>query len=267
VEILASPPWWTVERVAVALLIVFAILIASMGWAGTLQWRVLRQTKLIEEKVERHAVLEERNRIARDLHDTLTQSLAGVTFQLEGIRGHLQGANNAVREQFNVAVNMLRHSLGEARRSVLNLRALGLEEADLLHALEETTRNLIIDSSIKLKFERSGDAQPLHPRIEHHLLRLGQEAIANALHHSGCTEVHVKLVQSSEATVLEVADDGRGFDPGATPRPGHFGLVGMKERANQLRAKLDIETLPGHGSSIRVTIPNTPELPVPSTHV
>jgi signal transduction histidine kinase len=266
VEIISSPPWWTVERVGIALLIVFTVLIAAVGWAATLQSRVMQQTKLIEEKVERHAVLEERNRIARDLHDTLTQSLAGVTFQLEGIRGHMQGASAAVREQFSVAVNMLRHSLAEARRSVLNLRALGLEDADLLHALEETTRSLASDATVKLEFQRTGEVQPIHPRVEHHLLRLGQEAIANALQHSGCTTVRVSLVQSAESTVLEVTDDGRGFDPNGTPRAGHFGLVGMRERANQLRAKLDIETLAGHGSSIRVTIPNTPELPVPSTH-
>lgn len=267
VEVLSSPPWWTVERIAVALLIVFTILLAAVGWAATLQSRVHRQTKLIEEKVERHAVLEERNRIARDLHDTLTQSLAGVTFQLEGIRGHLQGASAAVREQFNIAVNMLRHSLAEARRSVLNLRALGLEKSDLLHALEETTRSLGTDASVTLEFLRAGEAQSIHPRVEHHLLRLGQEAIANALQHSGCTTIRVTLTQTSEASVLEVADDGRGFDPNGPSRPGHFGLVGMRERANQLRARLDIETRPGHGSTIRVTIPNTSDLPVSPTHV
>lgn len=266
VEVLSSPPWWTVERVGVALLLVFAVLLAAVCWAATLQSRVFQQTKLIEEKVERHAVLEERNRIARDLHDTLTQSLAGVTFQLEGIRGHLQGAGAAVREQFSVAVNMLRHSLAEARRSVLNLRALGLEESDLLHALEETTRNLVADAPIKLEFERSGEVRSLHPRVEHHLLRLGQEAIANALQHSGCTTIRVTLTQTNEASVLEVSDDGRGFDPNSPSRPGHFGLVGMRERANQLSAKLDIETFPGHGSIIRVTVPNTSDLPVPSTH-
>jgi signal transduction histidine kinase len=266
VEIISSPPWWTVDRIAIALLVVFAILLAAVGWAGTLHSRVLKQTKLIEEKVERHAVLEERNRIARDLHDTLTQSLAGVTFQLEGIRGHLHGAGVAVREQFNVAVNMLRHSLAEARRSVLNLRALGLEESDLLQALEETTRSLVVDGAVTLEFQRSGEAQSLHPRVEHHLLRLGQEAVANALQHSGCSKVSVTLTQTNESTVLEIADDGRGFDPAGPSRPGHFGLVGMRERANQLRAKLDIETLPGHGSVIRVTIPNTSELPVSSTH-
>jgi signal transduction histidine kinase len=216
--------------------------------------------------VERHAVLEERNRIARDLHDTLTQSLAGVTFQLEGIRGHLQGASAAVREQFSVAVNMLRHSLAEARRSVMNLRALGLEDSDLLHALEETTRSHVTDASVKLEFHRVGEAQSLNARIEHHLLRLGQEAIANALQHSGCTTVRVTLTQACDASTLEIADDGHGFDPNGPSRPGHFGLVGMRERANQLRGKLDIETMPGKGSVIRVIVPTAPELPVPSTH-
>jgi signal transduction histidine kinase len=266
VEVLSSPPWWTVERVGIALLIACTILLAAVGWAATLHSRVMKQTKLIEEKVERHAVLEERNRIARDLHDTLTQSLAGVTFQLEGIRGHLQGASGAVREQFAVAVNMLRHSLAEARRSVMNLRALGLEESDLLHALEETTRSLVTDAAVKLEFYRAGEAQSLNARVEHHLLRLGQEAIANALQHSGCTTVRVTLAQTSESSTLEIVDDGHGFDPNGPSRPGHFGLVGMRERANQLRAKLDIETLPGKGSIIRVTVPTTPELPVPSTH-
>jgi signal transduction histidine kinase len=266
VAVLSRPPWWTVERVGVALLIAIAILLAAVGWAATLHSRVNRQTKLIEEKVERHAVLEERNRIARDLHDTLTQSLAGVTFQLEGIRGHMQGASAAVREQFTVAVNMLRHSLAEARRSVLNLRALGLEQSDLLHALEETTRNLVTDASVKLEFQRSGEAESLHPRIEHHLLRLGQEAVANALQHSGCTTIRVTFSQTREASVLEVSDDGHGFDPSGPSRPGHFGLVGMRERANQLSARLDIETHAGHGSIIRVTVPNTSDLPVQSTH-
>jgi signal transduction histidine kinase len=90
--------------------------------------------------------------------------------------------------------------------------------------------------------------------------------VANALQHSGCRKVSVTLTQTNELAVLEIADDGRGFDPAGPARPGHFGLVGMRERANQLRAKLDIETLPGHGSVIRVTIPNTSELPVSSTH-
>ena len=141
-----------------------------------------------------------------------------------------------------------------------------IRDRDLLHALEETTRNLVTDAPVKLEFQRKGDAQSLHPRIEHHLLRLGQEAVANALQHSGCTKIRVTLTQTDESSVLEVADDGRGFDPNSPSRPGHFGLVGMRERANQLRAKLDIETLPGQGSMVRVTVPNTSEIPVPSTH-
>jgi signal transduction histidine kinase len=222
---------------------------------------------LIEEKVKRHAVLEERNRIARDLHDTLTQSLAGVAFQLEGIRGQFAGAPAAVREQFGVAVNMLRHSLAEARRSVMNLRALGLERADLLEALEETTRPLVACGAVSLEFFRQGSAFPLPPRVEHHLLRLGQEAIANALQHARAQSVRVTIFQTEHETVLEVADNGCGFTAQTPSAPGHFGLVGMRERAAQISAVLDIQAEASKGTVIRITVPAASESAAPEAHV
>jgi signal transduction histidine kinase len=263
VAVMSEPSWWTASRIGSALAIALAGMTGALCWGIALNSRVRRQTALIQDKVR----LEERSRIVRDLHGTLTQSLAGVAFQLEGIRGRLGALPPAVREQFSGALNMLRHSLGEARRSVMNLRALGVERTDLLRALEETTRPIVGDSKVRLTFVRQGNAEPLTARVEHQLLRLGQEAIANSLQHGRAVEVRVTLSQSPLETILQVADNGSGIAPAAGSASGHFGIAGMRERAAQISAVLDIVARASTGTIVRITVPASSGSATPEAHV
>ncbi|HEY2342663.1 MAG TPA: histidine kinase [Chthoniobacteraceae bacterium] len=120
VAVLEKPSWWTVRRVATVLVCVSGVLLAAMVWVVMLRRRVAAQTKLIEHKIQREATIEERTRIARELHDTLAQGFVGIAFQLEAVATHLDEKADEAREHLDLALTMVRHSLGEARRSVLN---------------------------------------------------------------------------------------------------------------------------------------------------
>ena len=143
IRILKKPSWWTVPRIAGLLAIVTAVLAAAIIWVVMLRHRVRSQTRLIETKIQREATLEERTRIARELHDTLMQGVAGIAFQLEAVATHLDATAQEARKQLQLALVMVRHSLADARRSVMNLRAQALETKDLAGALKEGAELLV----------------------------------------------------------------------------------------------------------------------------
>jgi two-component system NarL family sensor kinase len=204
------------------------------------------------ERSARWGAVEERNRLAREIHDTLAQGLTAVSLQLESADALLEaGANpERLRKIVQQALTLTRANLEEARRSVLDLRAAPLEGRTLVQALKMLLKQVEVPVELSL----SGSGRPLPPRIEIGLYRLAQEALTNIGHHASATTAKVELVTSPEMVQLVVWDNGQGFDPEAIPE-NRYGLIGMNERVKLLHGRLHLESSPGEGTRIEVVIP------------
>jgi signal transduction histidine kinase len=199
------------------------------------------------------ARMEERSRLARDLHDTLEQALAGVRLQLSVAADNLEEAPAAVASNLDLARRMLAYCSEEARRAVMELRSTALEQGDLGRALSDQAGRLTRGTTFSAEVTTTGEPRRLGPAIEHHLFRIAQEATTNAIKHSGGNRIVIELAYDPTGTTLVVRDNGRGL--AAEPPPdGHFGLRGMRERAERLGAILGVATPPPGGVEIRVRV-------------
>jgi len=202
-------------------------------------------------------VLEERARLAREIHDTLAQGFVGISSQLDAVAMCLKDETSPARKFLDVARKMARHSLTEARRSVMDLRASALEGQDLASALESGTRTWTAGSNVDVKVAVEGPERDLPQEMEQHLLRITQEAVTNVLKHAKATNIKVQLRNEGRKLHLQIADNGRGFDPNDvfSSLGGHFGLIGMRERAERMGGELQLESEPGTGTRLEVTVP------------
>ena len=152
---------------------------------------------------------------------------------------------------------MARHSLTEARRSVMDLRASALDEQDLAAAIESGMRLWTAGSGVEVEVEVLGPGAKLPEEMEQHLLRIAQEAVTNALKHAGASRIAVKLHREARQLHLRISDNGRGFDQQDvfSSRAGHFGVIGMRERAERLGGELRLASNPGEGTEVEVTVP------------
>ncbi len=198
--------------------------------------------------------LEERNRLAREIHDTLAQGLAGIIMQLETAEALFEGAQtDRGREALAQALSLTRSNLDEARRSVLDLRAAPLEGRSLERALEALTCQVQAQSNVPIAFEATG-SRPLPARIEVGLYRIAQEALTNVVRHAHAQQATVRLMTTPNYTQLIVEDDGVGFDVARLPADRH-GLIGMRERARLLGGTLELSSDLERGTRVQVTIP------------
>jgi signal transduction histidine kinase len=202
-------------------------------------------------------VLEERGRLAREIHDTLAQGFVGISSQLDAVALTLNGHVDLARKHLELARKMVRHSLTEARRSVMDLRASALEGHDLPAALSEAAHQWTAGSAVQILVDIEGENRPLPEETEQHLLRIAQEAVTNAVKHARASQVHIHLEMASRKLSLRVADNGRGFeqDEAFSEVGGHFGLLGMRERAERLGGELLLHSEPGQGTEVAVTVP------------
>jgi signal transduction histidine kinase len=256
VVILKTPPWWTKERLGWALGGASLILAALGGWNFTLRRRVLAQTRLITEKVANESRLEERQRIGRELHDTLLQELAGITLLLESTKRHLHEPSKAM-ETLHMAERMAHRCRVESRSSVQDLMSISLENGGLPLAIAELVRPLAEAGGIPLRVQFPPDLGRLGARIETALLRIAHEAVANAVKHSKASGIELSLGRVPEGWVLSVHDDGCGFEynrRGAAPS-GHFGLLGMDGHAVRMGGRLEICSSAGMGTTVVARLP------------
>jgi signal transduction histidine kinase/ligand-binding sensor domain-containing protein len=204
-------------------------------------------------------VLEERARLAREIHDTLAQGFVGISSQLDAVAISLSGRVDLARKHLELARKMARHSLTEARRSMMDLRSSALEGQDLAAALSEAARQWTAGSSVSVEMEIVGAGRELPEEMEQHLLRIAQEAVTNTVKHSHAGKVLIRLALEPRCVSLLVADDGQGFEPeeAFSEGGGHFGLLGMRERAERLGGVLDLESEPGRGTRLTVNVPLT----------
>jgi signal transduction histidine kinase len=258
VVVLTTPSWWNLRHTLWLLGITGGVLLAVIVWVVVLGRRLQEQMAIIRQKLRSGAVLEERNRIARELHDTLEQELAGITMQLDLAVDCLQQAPGVAQHALETARNMSRHSMVEARRSVWDLRCQLLEDGDLVSALAQIVEPLVPRERTKVDFKVEGSPVRLPGPVEMNLLRIGQEAVANAVKHGGARLVSIELRYAPASVRLTVSDDGKGFAARQASPTGHFGLLDMRERAQSMGSHLKVESEPGRGTRIAVEVPLHP---------
>jgi signal transduction histidine kinase len=191
-------------------------------------------------------VQEERARLAREIHDTLAQSLAGIVAQLEAAVGG---------ERHERALGLARQALVDARRSMLDLSPGHLDGATLPEALQRAVAAWSGDREVRVDVVVVGDPVPLHPEVEATVLRIAQESLTNVAKHASASRVGVTLSYDGDEVVLDVRDDGVGFDASASPRSSSFGLRGMRQRVDRLAGDLTLESRPGRGTAVSVRLP------------
>lgn len=206
-------------------------------------------------------VLDERQRMAREIHDTLAQGLAGILTQLQAAEQKLDEATTLRRHMTN-AMNLARESLAEARRTVHAVGPAVLAEARLPDAISDVTRRWAEVNDINAVLTTTGDPRPMHADVEVTLLRTAQEALANVAKHAKASRVGLTLSYMEDLVTLDVRDDGVGFDPNVKRANGStnggFGLAGMRQRVQRLAGRLEIESEPGGGTAISATVPVIP---------
>ncbi|HEY0718386.1 MAG TPA: sensor histidine kinase [Streptosporangiaceae bacterium] len=204
-------------------------------------------------------VLEERQRMAREIHDTLAQGLTGIITQLEAVQ---QAGPGPERERrIGAAARLARHSLSEARRSVRAVRPEPLENTRLPEAVAGVAEQWSADTGVAAAVTTTGTVLGLHPEIEVTLLRVAQEALANVAKHAGASRVGITLSYMEDVISLDIRDDGAGFAPrerAAAGSGGGFGLTGMRQRVRRLAGQLVIESEPGQGTAISASVPAIP---------
>ncbi|HEV8484533.1 MAG TPA: two-component regulator propeller domain-containing protein [Blastocatellia bacterium] len=226
-----------------------AVGVALVGWG-------LHRFRLRQMQARFAAVLAERNRMAREIHDTLAQGFAGISAQLESMTDMIVDSPEA-KDHLDCARRLARSSLAEARRSVWNLRSQALENGDLPGALSVIAQQLTAGTGVQAGLEVHGAAQRLPEAIENNLLGIGREALINALKHARASRVLIELSFDLQQVRLRVEDDGCGFDTEAisSTARGGFGLIGMRERSEQIGGELILESKLGQGTQVSVTVP------------
>ena len=202
----------------------------------------------------RLGAVEERNRLAREIHDTLAQGLTATALQLESADALLDAGSEKAHEPLRRALSLTRSNLEEARRSVLDLRASPLEGRPLSEALKAFVERWEAETGIAARYGAVNGSRPLPPSVEAALYRICQEALTNVARHAGAERATVRLVATPDRVRLAVEDDGRGFDAAGVPEDRH-GIVGMRERAEVLGGTLEVRSGPGEGTRIEVTVP------------
>jgi signal transduction histidine kinase len=201
------------------------------------------------------AVLQERGRIAREIHDTLAQDLVGVSVQLEVVSMLMTTSADAARKQLNQARTLVRKGIEDARTSIWDLRSQSQE--DLPARLTNAVTAAASHSSAKVYVQVKGTYRPMEKKVEAELLRIGQEAVVNAARHAHATRIDVELAYDVSLLRMSITDDGRGFasaENSSSPE-GHFGIRGMRERAATIQAQLKLESELGTGTTVSVELP------------
>jgi signal transduction histidine kinase len=238
---------------------------ANRKLADTFRENAGLQAQLVAQAREA-GVADERQRMAREIHDTIAQGLAGIVTQLQAAeRAEQAGPESERRRHLDAATELARESLAEARRSVYALRPEALQPGQIADALSQVTRRWTALYRIDAEVTITGQPAPLPPEAELALLRVAQEALANVAKHARASRVGLTLSYMEDQVTLDIRDDGIGFAAGAPgpARPagrgwrpdGGFGLTGMRERLEEIAGSLEIESEPGGGTAISASVP------------
>jgi signal transduction histidine kinase len=201
----------------------------------------------------------ERERIARDMHDTLLQGMQGLVFKFQAAAESLPSSDSA-RHRLEEALNLADEVLEDGRSKLAGLRGFSAESQELFAALTALGQSLATDRSTKFLSELESEPKELQPVVREEAYRIGAEALTNAFNHAQASAIELDIRYESDALKLLVRDDGVGMEVGALVGPGradHFGLVGMRERATKIRSRIEIFTRPSAGTEVRLRVPAT----------
>jgi signal transduction histidine kinase len=246
--VILPPVWrrWWFETLALAV----AACLFFAGYRRRLQGITTRVRLLYEER------LDERTRIARELHDTLLQSLAGVSLQLDGVAKQIGPSSEAAASQIRGVRQQVDASFREARQKVQDLRSPMLQGRTLPAVLRESLEQIAAGHSVDLRMTVAGQSRPLREEVDEAVLRIGQEAVANAVRHAQASEIQVSLTYGDRSLGLRIQDDGQGFNlEDAGRRVGHWGLRNMQERAQKVGAEWEVTSAAGRGTEIEAIVP------------
>ena len=245
VRIISSPPWWTPFRLVILISILAVLLAGSAAWNFMLNRKAERRGRELYEERASHAIakkkVEERTRLAVELHDSLSQTLTGVAMQLE------VGATDTAK-------TMLTACRGDLRRCLWDLRSRTFEEKDMTEAIERTLEPHSVGAKIAVRF--NVQRERLDDSTTHTILRIVRELVVNAICHGKATEIKVAGECHGDAISFSVRDNGCGFDTANAPglQEGHFGLLGIRERLKEFNGNLKIESSPGQGTKATISM-------------
>lgn len=251
--ILRAPSWWTEQRLSILIGLLLAVVAVGVLWITVLRRQVAKQGEALRRRIAHEATLEERQRIAREFHDTLEQELAGLSLRLDA------AATRPLEDKARGLVETSRHLVSrvqtEARNLVADLRADPESVTDLPAALQELADRSLDDLyDFQLSVEPPLPALPVH--VAHHLRMIAQEAVTNVLKHAQATSIAVGLRVEEDQLCLTVSDNGRGLESGVTQgMSGHFGCMGIRERCQKIGAAVEWLHVTPHGTQVRVTLP------------
>ncbi len=241
----------------------YAIVLAIGVFGAMVAVLVQRRRHLLAEHALRRqydATLTERARIAQGLHDTLLQGFTGITIQLRAIQRILTRRPEEGFAALESALTTADTTLRDARNTIWDMKAVELEGHNLSEALEGALRSMLTGAPVALDFTVRGNPRPLSPDLEIAALRIGREAVLNALKHADARRVYVTVEYDAKFLGLEIRDDGRGMHSGAAEAAaadGHLGIVGMRARAHRTEGTIEIASEPGQGTTVRASLPIT----------
>ena len=253
VTVLNAPSWWTTRRLALAVSVLLLVVVLASLWIAALRRQVRRQTQALRRQIEHEAALEERQRIAREFHDTLEQGLTGLALRLEGVQA--RGIDEKNGQLLRASRRLISQIQAETRSLVSELREPVPELGDLAAALHAIVEEHPGEPALALQTDAA--VPPLPSRTVHHLRMIAREAVTNALKHARAQQIRLALEMTDGGLRMTIADDGCGFDP-AAPRSrqaGHFGCIGIEERCEKLGATAHWRSAPGQGTTVEIRLP------------
>lgn len=255
-EVLRAPSWWTTQRLAGLVSVLLAVVAGGLLWITSLRRQVTKQSEALQEKVAHEAVLEERQRIAREFHDTLEQELAGLSLRLDA------ATTRPLEDKAKTLLQTSRHLVSriqsEARNLVADLRADPDAATDLNAALHELAEKASASGALIVRVENEANTLPgpLPAHVAHHLRMMAQESVTNVIKHARATQAVLKMECLGQELHLTITDDGQGLAAEATQgMAGHFGCMGMRERSQRIGANVTWSPVSPHGTQVRVIWP------------
>jgi signal transduction histidine kinase len=271
ITVVSRPSWWTPRRLFAVLGMLAVAFAVALGWVALLRREVAVQSQRLaaeiterqRAEIEFEAALEERSRLAANLHDTVLQTVTGIGYQLKSVQQGPEQPPPADAASLATAQRMVEHAVDQLRGKVWSMRTMPLEGGSFPAALQALAARLQVGQSPRIVVHVAGVERDIPDIVSGNLLLLGEEAIHNALKHAQATTIDVMALYDDDRVGVVIHDDGIGFAAGSSDEPrGHFGLAGMRERMRRLGGGVLVETAPGAGTTVTATAPAQPTEPL-----
>ena len=259
IVILSRPSWWTTGRLMTLLGIFATALVGTIAWNMSLNRRAREKGKALAAEQLAHVTSElkvaERTRLAFELHDALSQTLSGVSMQIDTAMGFASGVSAPIAKCLGIASRAIDSCRIELRNTLWDLRSAALDEPDMNTAIKKSLYQSIAGIELSVRFNIPRET--FSDNTTHAILKIVRELVSNAIRHGKATSVRIAGTVDDDKVLFSVKDNGCGFDPDLAPGigQGHFGLQGITERLERLNGTLSIKCTPGKGAKITVTIP------------